>query len=389
MSEDSDVEKTEPASEQRLRKAREEGQIARSKELNTCLLLLAGAGTLWATAHYVFDRLTLTVKAGMTFDWLPRHGFGESRGMSLAIVQGAADGIVGLAPLFAVLIVVAIGASVSLGGFVFSAKSFEPKFSRLSPLAGLKRMLSAQMWMELLKTLLKAGLVGGVGILTIKAFLPEMLNLNHLTLHHALADGMYIVAASTMTVIASLVVLALIDVPWQMYSHAKKMRMSKEEVGREHKDNEGDPHVKGRIRQQQREASRRRMMSDVPTADVVVTNPTHYSVALRYEKEGSTAPTVVAKGRGAIAARIREIAEENRIPLLEAPPLARALYAHTEVGEPIPEVLYIAVAQVLAWVFQLKAWREGQGAPPERPGSLPIPTELDPNNKFIPPTATR
>jgi flagellar biosynthetic protein FlhB len=378
MSADSDVEKTEPASEQRLSKAREEGQVARSRELNTCFLLLAGAGTLWSTGLFVYERLVGIMRSGMLIDWGPKTDLGDSREMAHAIMNGFSSAILALSPLFLVLTVVAILSSVALGGLVFSAKALEPKFSRLNPIAGVGRLFSAQTWVELLKTLTKAAVVGAVGALAIKSFLPDMLGLSNLYLSEGLADGMQIIATICISIMASLLLIALIDVPWQLFSHAKKLRMSKDELKREHKENEGDPHVKGRIRQQQREAARRRMMSDVPRADVVVTNPTHYAVALHYDQAGTGAPVVLAKGRGAIAVKIKELAAQHRIPMLEAPPLARALYANTEIGDQIPEALYTAVAQVLAWVFQLRSHHEGRGVMPDRPDSLPVPAELDP-----------
>ncbi|MVW70018.1 flagellar biosynthesis protein FlhB [Bordetella sp. 15P40C-2] len=378
MSADSDVEKTEPASEQRLTKAREEGQVARSRELNTCFLLLAGAGTLWVTGLFVYDRLVHIMRSGMLIEWGPKTDLGDSREMAHAILNGFSSAMVALSPLFLVLVVVAILSSVALGGLVFSAKALEPKFSRLNPIAGIGRLFSAQTWVELLKTLSKAAVVGGVGALAIKSFLPDMLGLSNLYLPEGLAHGMQIIATICMGIMGSLLLIALIDVPWQLFSHAKKLRMSKDELKREHKESEGDPHVKGRIRQQQREAARRRMMSDVPRADVVVTNPTHYAVALQYDQAAAGAPVVLAKGRGEIAAKIKALAAEHHVPMLEAPPLARALYANTEIGEQIPEALYTAVAQVLAWVFQLRSHHEGRARMPERPSSLPVPAELDP-----------
>ena len=382
MSADSDVEKTEPASEQRLTKAREEGQVVRSRELNTCLLLLAGASTLWMTGIFIYEHLVHIMRTGMLFEWGPKSDLGDSREMAYTVVNSFAAAMTGLAPLFLVLVVVAIFSSVALGGLVFSTKALEPKLGRMNPISGIGRMFSAQTWVELLKTLIKATLIGTVGALTIKAFLPEMLGLSNLYLPKGMAHGMNIVALICVLIMASLLVIALIDVPWQMFSHAKKLRMSKEELKREHKENEGDPHIKGRIRQQQREAARRRMMADVSKADVVVTNPTHYAVAIQYDQAGSGAPIVLAKGRGAIAVKIKSLATESRVPMLEAPPLARALYANTEVGQQIPPALYTAVAQVLAWVFQLRSHHEGGGFMPERPQALPVPAGLDPQTKM-------
>jgi flagellar biosynthetic protein FlhB len=378
MSADSDVEKTEPASEQRLTKAREEGQVARSRELNTCFLLLAGAGTLWATGLFIYERLVHVMRSGMLIEWGPKSDLGDSREMAYTIASSFTSALLALAPLFLILVVVAILSSVMLGGLVFSSKALEPKFSRLNPISGIGRLFSAQTWVELFKTLSKAVLIGTVGVLAIKAYLPEMLSLSNLYLSDGLAKGMQIVATICIAIMGSLFFIALIDVPWQMFSHAKKLRMSKDELKREHKESEGDPHVKGRIRQQQRETARRRMMADVARADVVITNPTHYAVAIHYDQLGDGAPVVLAKGRGTIAVKIKELAAEHRVAMLEAPPLARALYANTEVGQQIPQALYTAVAQVLAWVFQLRNHNEGRGFMPDRPSELPVPRELDP-----------
>lgn len=381
MAEESDVEKTEPASPQRLQKARDEGQVARSRELNTCMILLTGAAILWVASAGLFDRLIRVMRQSMTVAWDPKSDIGDTREMTAALGHGMIDAIIGLLPLFAGLIVIAILSSTMLGGLVFSAKALEPKFSRMNLFKGLGRMVSANTWIELLKTLCKAGLIGTIATMGIMHFVPKMLSLSYLSLSRALAEGIDIVALTCVLVISSLVLITLIDVPWQMYSHFKKLRMSKEEVKREHKESEGDPHVKGRIRQQQREVARRRMMSEVPNADVIVTNPTHYAVALAYDQNGQGAPKVLAKGTGHIAHKIKEIGQTHRVAQLEAPALARALYAHTEIGQEVPEKLYTAVAQVLAWVFQLRAASMGQGPVPAAPQSLPVPVDMDPHHR--------
>jgi flagellar biosynthetic protein FlhB len=194
----------------------------------------------------------------------------------------------------------------------------------------------------------------------------------------ALAQGLDLVALCCMLIVGSLALIVLIDAPWQLWSHFRKLRMSREDVRQENKESEGDPHVKGRIRQQQRAMARRRMMAQVPGADVVVTNPTHYAVALAYAEGRGSAPRVVAKGSGLVAARIRALAEGHRVPVLSAPPLARALFHHVDLGREIPVELYAAVAQVLAWVYQLRRWNSGQGAEPIVPGGLAVPEGMDP-----------
>lgn len=378
MAEDSDLEKTEAATPRRLEKAREEGQVARSRELNTFLLLACGVAMLWLTGSYLYRSLNGVVRSGLWFD--PRIAR-DTGVMTAAAAESAFQAMAGLLPLFGALVTVAVLSSVALGGLVFTAKALEPKFERLNPFKGVARMFSAQTLVELLKTLAKAAVIGGIGALVIWNYREDMIALMQATPTEALAAGMRLVALCCALIVAALILVVAIDAPWQLWSHHKKMRMSRQDVKQEHKESEGDPHVKGRIRQQQRAMARRRMMSEVPKADVVVTNPTHYAVALSYSEQQAGAPRVVAKGSGLIAARIREIAQEHKVPLLSAPPLARALHHHVEIGQEIPAALYGAVAQVLAWVYQLRTWQPGRGAAPIRPDDLPVPADMDPANK--------
>ncbi|WP_417251135.1 flagellar biosynthesis protein FlhB [Castellaniella sp.] len=377
MAEDSDLEKTEPASPRRLEKAREEGQVARSRELGTFLALVAGIGTLWFLGDTYFRVLQGVLHNGLWFD----PGVVRDPQVMLNVAATSAwQALLILLPVFVLLMVVGIFASVALGGFLLSPKALEPKFERMNPLKGLKRFVEAQTVVELLKTLAKAALIGIVAIKVIWTYLPDMLALTHMSVNDALAQGLSLVALTCLWVASSLVILVLIDVPWQLWNHAKQLRMSRDDVKQEHKESEGDPHVKGRIRQQQRTMARRRMMTAVPEADVVVTNPTHYAVALRYSEGQGGAPTVVAKGAGLIAAQIRQLAQENNVTLLEAPPLARALYHHVDLDREIPAALYAAVAEVLAWVYQVRTWQHGSGTLPEAPQSLPVPPDLDPQH---------
>ncbi len=375
MADDSDLEKTEPASDRRLEKAREEGQTARSRELVTFMMLLAGVGSLWLAGGMLYSGLRGVVVQGLGFDH--RIGF-DTQAMLAGAGSGAIQGLLTMAPIFGVLVIVAIGSSVALGGLIIAGKPLQPNLSKLSVLKGLARIFSANTAVELLKAIIKALLVGGVATLALRSNLDEMLGLMHLAPSAALASSLRLVVTCCAIIIASLVVIAAFDAPWQIYEHLKKLRMSREDVKQEHKESDGDPHVKARIRQQQRQMARGRMMASVPDADVVVTNPTHYAVALRYEEGGSGAPKVVAKGTGLIAAKIRELARENKVPLLEAPPLARALYHYVDLDHEIPATLYTAVAEVLAWVFQLRSWQELGGIEPTRPAKLQVPDELDP-----------
>lgn len=379
MAEDSDLEKTEPASQRRLEKAREEGQVVRSRELNTFMLLGAGVAVLWFGGARMYEGLNGILRSGLWFDLR----VGQDTNVMLSVAANSAlQALLLLAPLFLVLVVIAIFSSVMLGGFMFSSKALEPKFERLNPLKGVARMFSAQTLVELIKTLAKATVIGTVGAMVIWNYRDQMLSLMHTTPTQALTEGMSLVALCCTLIVSALVIIVLIDAPWQVFSHYKKMRMSKQDVKQEHKESDGDPHVKGRIRQQQRAMARRRMMAEVPTADVIVTNPTHYAVALTYKEGQGGAPQVVAKGSGLVAARLRSLAAEHKVPMLSAPPLARALYHNVELGQEIPAELYSAVAEVLAWVFQLRSWNMGTGVEPQKPSSLVVPPDLDPAGKY-------
>ncbi|MGO4398822.1 flagellar biosynthesis protein FlhB [Achromobacter sp. PAB15] len=375
MAEESDLEKSEAASPRRLEKAREEGQIARSRELGTFMMLAAGVGVIWTGGGSLYQGLSGVLRNGLAFD---QRIVTDPGVMVELAVDGFGHALLATMPVFGVLVVIAILSSVLLGGIVISGKPLQANFSKLSLFAGLKRMFSSQTVVELIKALAKALLVGGVAVWVIWRYHDDMLGLMHVAPSAALIKALSLVAMCCAFIVASLLVIVMLDVPWQIWSHLKKLRMSKEDVRQEHKESEGDPHVKARIRQQQRQAARRRMMSEVPKADVVVTNPTHYAVALKYDEDKNGAPRVIAKGTGLIAAKIRELAAENRIPTLEAPPLARALHQHVELGQEIPAELYTAVAEVLAWVFQLRSWRSGWGVEPTAPTKLAVPAALDP-----------
>jgi flagellar biosynthetic protein FlhB len=377
MADDSDLEKTEAPSGKRLQQAREEGQIVRSRELGTFLLLATGLAGLWVSGSDLYLDLTGILRHSLGFD--PRVAHDPA-----VMIAGAADNVYQTAllmlPIFGALVVVAILGSIALGGVVLTSKPLEFDLKHFNIVSGFGRMFSLQTVVELVKASCKAILIGGVGAGVLWLHMSDILVLINASPTSAIARSMSLVALCVMLVVASLIAIVAMDVPWQLWSHFKKLRMTKEEVKQENKDTEGDPQIKGRIRQQQRAAARRRMMSAVPNANVVVTNPTHYAVALSYTEGQIGAPRVVAKGTDQVAARIRELAVEHRIPILEAPPLARALYQHVDLGREIPIALYSAVAEVLAWVFQLRGWRVGMGLEPKPPASLVVPAELDPQN---------
>ncbi|MBK0094802.1 flagellar type III secretion system protein FlhB [Erwinia sp. S63] len=374
MAEESDEDKTESPTAHRLEKAREEGQIPRSRELTSVLMLLAGLLILWLGGELMAEQLASMLATGFRFD----HAMVTDDKMIIAHISNLiGQAVMALLPLMAGLVIVAIAAPMLLGGINISGKSIKLDFTKLNPLSGLKRMVSSQTWAELLKAILKAVLVGLVGGWYIWSHWQEMLRLISESPVNALHHGLTMIAISCALIMLGLVPMVGFDVFWQLYSHFKKLKMSRQEIRDEHKQNEGDPHVKGRIRQAMRAAARRRMMADVPKADVIVTNPTHYSVALQYQEGKMSAPKVIAKGAGDIALKIRELAKEHRIPILEAPPLARALYRHTEIGQFIPGALYAAVAEVLAWVWQLRRWKREGGLIPTKPKQLPVPADMD------------
>ncbi|RAS25241.1 flagellar biosynthesis protein FlhB [Paraburkholderia bryophila] len=374
MAEDSDLEKTESATPRRLQKAREEGQIVRSRELSTFALLAAGFFGVWGMSSSIGEHLQGMLRTAFTFN----HAtvFETRRMMSGAGVAGR-EGLYALLPVLAFTGAAALLAPMALGGWQLSAKGLEPKFNRLNPIEGLGKIFSingpVQLGMSLAKTLV-VGIIGGTAIWNRR---EEILALATQPLQLALANSAHLIAVCCGMTVAGMFVVAAMDVPYQLWQFHKKLRMTKEEVKREHRESEGDPHVKGRIRQQQRAIARRRMMTNVPKADVVVTNPTHFAVALQYTDGEMRAPKVVAKGVNLVAARIREIAAENNVPLLEAPPLARALYHNVELNREIPGPLYGAVAEVLAWVYQLRRFNTEGGTVPVAPTDFDVPPELD------------
>jgi flagellar biosynthetic protein FlhB len=275
--------------------------------------------------------------------------------MTEALGVGIANAVVGLAPLAAVLIVAVFGSTMLLGGWSFSLKAAGFKAERMSPIKGIKRIFSANSLNELLKAMAKFCLVALFAVLWLWWSVEELLSLGHQPVQAAIRNALQICATSLLVVSASLILIAAADVPFQLWNYRKKLRMTRTEIRDEFKETEGRPEVKSRIRMLQQHAATRRMMEAVPTADVVVTNPTHFAVALKYDEHRMRAPRVVAKGRQHVAARIREIAASHNVPVFSSPPLARALFRSTEVGHEIPALLYTAVAQVLAYIFQLKS----------------------------------
>ncbi|PTQ80460.1 flagellar biosynthesis protein FlhB [Nitrosomonas ureae] len=373
MSEESDLERTEEATPRRLEKAREEGQVVRSQELTSFTLLMAAAVGILMLGSALMEKLVKIMQSGMQLD---RELAFQSELMINRFYEFAIEGLISIGPLLFLLLIVAFFAPMLLSGWLVSAKAVIPDFKRIDPIKGFVRIFSMRSLIELIKAILKTILIGGVAALVIWHNKDSVMALLTVSIDLGISRTGDFLAMSFLLIISAMIIIVAVDVPFQIWEHAKQLRMTQEEVRKEYKESEGDPYVKARIRNLQREAARRRMMSEIPKADVIVTNPTHYAVALRYQSN-MRAPKVVAKGVHLLAARIREIATEHRIPILEAPPLARALYHHTELESEIPEKLYTAVAEVLAYVFQLRRYNEYGGAEPRPPVDVPVPDELD------------
>ena len=375
MADESGMERTEQASSRRLERAREEGDVPRSREMGTALLLLSAGVGMWMSGagvvHQIGNVLTssLQFERGMAFDM--------SRLLDLQ-KSHTAQMLLALAPFGGILVLVALLSPALLGGWLFSPQAVMPNFERMNPIAGLGRMVSSRALVELLKALGKALIVGWIAYLVMKNHYGAIVGLVSEPSKEGLKHVANLIVVCFIFISSGLIVIMAIDVPFQLRSYANKMKMTRQEVMQENKESNGNPQIKAKIRQQQREMARRRMMSKIPTADVVITNPTHYAVALKYVEGRMNAPVVVAKGVDMVAARIREIAAEHHIPFMEAPPLARALYAHAELNSQIPEALYTAVAEVLAYVFQLRTFKTFGGLVPQKPDTIEVPEELDP-----------
>jgi len=376
MSEDSDAEKTEDASPRRLQKAREEGDIPRSRELATFAVLMTGGAGLWITGGSLIGRLESALASGLTLD---REQIQNPTVLLERIANDVGGVLLACLPLAFAIMLVALAAPMLIGGFNFSSKAFMPNFMKLNPLTGIGNMVSTNSLIELLKAIAKTLVVGAVAWIVIRSETDAVLGLAVEPLGTSTGHLGDLIARTFLYIVGALGVIALIDGPYQIWHYNNKHKMTRQEMIQESKESDGNPQIKGKIRQMQRQMARNRMMQNVPTADVVVTNPTHYAVALKYTDGQAGAPRVVAKGVDEVAAKIRELARENKVALLEAPALARALYKHTEIDDEIPETLYSAVAEVLAYVFQVRNFKAG-GHYPDRPTKLAVPPEMDPLN---------
>ena len=370
---ESGADKSEEPTEKRLRESREKGQLARSRELSTVAVTLGGIGGLLASGGGLAQTLMAMMQG--TFE-LSREALLDEGSMASLLMGSGLMALEAIMPLLIALLIASIVGPVALGGWLFSAKAMAPKVSRMNPAAGLKRMFSTQALVELLKALGKFLVVLSVALLVLSAYQDDLLSIAKQPLDLAIMHSVEIVGWCALWMACGLIIIAAVDVPFQLWSNKQKLMMTKQEVRDEYKDTEGKPEVKGRIRQLQREMAERRMMQSVPQADVVITNPTHFAVALKYDPEKGGAPMLLAKGGDFLALKIREIAQEHQVMVLESPALARAVYYSTELDQEIPAGLYLAVAQVLAYVYQLRQYRAGKGKRPGPLPDLPIPPDL-------------
>lgn len=370
---DSSQEKTEEPTPKRLEKSREDGEVPRSRELTTTAVILAGSLSLMFFGEMISRTLMNIMRFNLS---LEREAIFDPNIMFFQLGLSFYDALFSLLPLFAILAVAAIAGPVALGGFLFSAKSLAPKFDRINPLAGLKRMFSVKSLVELAKALGKIAVILGVAYALLQVTRDALLGLSKESVNQAIVHAMELSVFAAVILSASTIIIAAIDIPFQIHEYTKKLKMSLQDVKDELKDSEGKPEIKGKIRQMQMQMSQKRMMASVPDADVIITNPTHFSVALKYDPANMDTPILLAKGVDHLALRIREVARANKIEFVEAPALARAIYHTTELDQPIPQGLYLAVAQVLAYVFQLREYRRGRSERPDYPRGLKLPPDM-------------
>ncbi|NKQ11844.1 flagellar biosynthesis protein FlhB [Pseudomonas sp. SST3] len=370
---ESGADKSEEPTEKRIRESREKGQLARSKELNTVAVTLGGIGGLLASGGSLAGSLMAMMQGSFE---LSRETLLDEGAMVRLLMSSGMIALEAIMPLLIVLLIVSIIGPISLGGWLFSGKAMAPKFSRMNPGPGLKRMFSTKALVELLKALGKFLVVLLVALAVLSAYQDDLLSIAKQPLDLAIMHSAEVVGWCALWMACGLILIAAVDVPFQLWDNKQKLMMTKQEVRDEYKDSEGKPEVKSRIRQLQRDAAQRRMMQAVPDADVVITNPTHFAVALKYDGDKGGAPMLVAKGGDFVALKIREIANEHQVTVLESPALARAVYYSTELDQEIPAGLYLAVAQVLAYVYQLRQYRSGKGKRPDPLSNLPIPPDL-------------
>lgn len=368
-------EKTEQPTDKKISDARKRGQVPRSREAATLFVLLSGVVALFALSNYlgIGMRDIMVSSFSLTRDQV----FTEDE-MARIFVQDLKFIAIPLLIITFIMQIFAIVGSIMIGGMNFSKEAMQPKFNKLNPLSGIKRIVSVNSFVELIKSIAKVTFIGLFCYFVLKSQVETILRLSYLNPLKSIGEAIFILYKLMLIIVCAMIPIVMIDVPFQMWNYKKQLRMSKQEIKDEYKEQEGNPQIKSKIRQMQYQMAARRMMQNVPEADVVITNPTHYAVALSYDPNGTTAPVVVAKGVDEVANKIKEIAYETDVPVLQLPPLARSIYYTTDLDKEIPNGLFKAVAQVLAFVLGNKAFKEGksQHRPRDLDPNLPIPDEL-------------
>jgi len=374
MAEDTGQERTEEPTPRKMQQAREKGQVPTSRELNTMLMMLmAGTSILFIGPGIAKNFIDLFHRHLN----ISRENIFDTTAMPVMLESAILDALIYIAPFFALMTLAAVAGPLMMGGITFSTQSLSFKWDKLNPVTGMGRVFSKKGFVELIKALVKFLIIGSTAVLFLYSQIDVYLGLGSEPLVQALPHMVNLLIWSFLASASALVLIALIDVPFQIYDFTQQLKMTFQEIKDENKDTEGNPDVKGRIKNTQREIAQRRMMSEVPKADVIITNPEHYSVAIKYDQENMAAPVVVAKGVDIIAMQIRTIAREHEVPILQAPPLARALHHTTEIDEEIPAALYLAVAQVLAYIFKLRTDRNWHKRKKEHKlNDLPIPEDM-------------
>lgn len=370
--EDKAQEKTEQPTPKRLKEAREKGQVARSRELGTMMVLMVSAGAFLVIGGQTINGLLNMMGSVFQSD----RGLVMSGNLVEVLINAVTEALVILMPFFLLVFAAALFSPMLLSGWSFSAKALAFKVDKLDPIKGVKRIFSVKSLMELIKALAKFSVVLVIALLLLWNNVDDFLVLGKKAVEVGLADLGTILGWSFLALSSAMILIAGIDVPFQLWDHTRQLKMSRQEVKDEYKETDGSPELKRRIREVQQEMAQRRMMEEVPRADVVITNPTHYAVALKYDQSKTGAPIVVAKGKDLIALQIRTLATSHQVPILSAPPLSRALYFSTELNQEIPAGLYVAVAQVLAYIYQLKAKVNKFSEAPLTMDDLPIPDDL-------------
>ena len=370
---DDSQDKTEDPTGKRLSESRKKGQVPRSKELSTFVTLIVSASLFLMLGHSMINGLLDIMRQQFH---VSRDVVFDPATPVIYLKMALSDGFYLVLPILLILLVADILVPITIGGWNFTSEGFAVKMSKLNPLTGLKRIFGMQGVIELIKAIIKVIIISLVAWNLFKLYFDEFMGLSNLTVDHAIERTAYIITHCLLILSATLILLVVIDVPYQLWHHHQHLKMTKQEVRDEAKEADGNPQVKGKIRQMQMQAAQRRMMEAVPTADVIVTNPTHFAVALKYDQTSSGAPILIAKGADLIAAQIRNTALASNVPLVAAPPLARALYYSTELNQEVPRGLFLAVAQVLAYVFQLRSATQNGWTKPVPPTDVQVPDEF-------------